>query len=99
MSCSFAPTPYLQFYLCEIAICDYRELWDLSTIQRPLPIYPNPDCMCPQEYPVFDDSDPLESQPLCSGLGNVGNLLRSRVEMPEDSYFFSKDFINNDDVS
>ena len=64
---------------------------------RPRPIYPNPDCMCSKEYPVFDYGDPT----LCLGLvGGGENILRSRIEMPADSYFFSKDFINdNDEVS
>ena len=63
-------------------------------------IYPNPDCMCSREYPVFNKTkEPLENkQRFCHGLG-VGSIFRNRAGLSDDKYFFSKDFINDGIVS
>ena len=63
-------------------------------------IYPNPDCMCPRGYPVFNKTkEPWENkQRVCQGLGG-GSIYRNRVGLSDEKYFFSKDFINDGIVS
>ena len=62
-------------------------------------LYPNPDCMCTDLYPVFNTSkEHYENKHFCYTLGTSIVAVRAHVALPRDNYFFSKDFINDGEL-
>ncbi len=56
-------------------------------------IYPNPECMCDSNHPVFNTT--AKDALVCGAMGGGQTRTRLNVGLPEDTYFFSKDYITD----